>query len=613
MKSLTLDMQAFEVLKSLSLLYVEDDTATREELAMILEPWLGELHVASDGQAGLALFTEKRPDIVVTDIQMPKISGLVMSGKIRELVPGQPIVVVSAYNDVEYLFRAIELGIDHYVTKPVNVELLLKKLATMANGILAIRERERNQTLLAQYKTLVDQSAIVCKFSLSGHITYGNDKLCEISGYALGDLIGRDISDLNHESEPPDSCKNILEQLKGGSRWTGMARKRTRTGELFVVESSLVPILDEHGAVTEVVSLDVDVTEHYKVYENLVETLSNSNRSFVEQRHFFAEYKRALELGSCICVTDRQHRIISTNKQFEALIGYRSDELKGRHVSDIMPDVSADRCLDQVQQANKEHFASRSSRFLGSNGRELQFSVGFVGVHNVAGEVESIIMICQDITESTRLSREISETQRELLFMLGEVVETRSLETGQHIRRVAQVARFLAIKAGLSEEASDLIEMAAPMHDIGKVGIADVILNKPGKLDPAEFEEMKKHADIGFRILGKVESPLIGVAAAIAHEHHERFDGHGYPNGIRGVDISLEARIVSIADVLDALASSRSYKKAWNDQQIRAYFLAQRGLQFDPDLVDLLLTHWETVQALRDGTLLRYSSFGDFQ
>ena len=275
--------------------------------------------------------------------------------------------------------------------------------------------------------------------------------------------------------------------------------------------------------------------------------------------------------------------------------------------------MSADRCLDQVQQANKEPFASRSSRFLGSDGRELQFSVGFVGVHNVAGEVESIIMICQDITESTRLSREITDTQRELLFMLGEVVETRSLETGQHIRRVAKVARFLAIKAGLSEDAADLIEMAAPMHDIGKVGIADAILNKPGKLGPAEFEEMKKHANIGFRILGNVERPLIGVAAAIAHEHHERFDGRGYPNGIQGTDISLEARIVSIADVLDALASSRSYKKAWDDQRIQDYFLAQRGLQFDPSLVDILLNHWETVQALRCEKIPRNSSFGDFQ
>ncbi len=158
MNYLSVDMQTFEVLKDISLLYVEDDAATREELTMILEPWLGKLHVASDGQAGLTLFTQQRPDIVVTDIQMPKINGLVMSGKIREIVPGQAIVVVSAYNDVEYLFKAIELGIDHYVTKPVNVELLLKKLAAMANGIFAARERERSQALLAQNKMLVDQA-----------------------------------------------------------------------------------------------------------------------------------------------------------------------------------------------------------------------------------------------------------------------------------------------------------------------------------------------------------------------------------------------------------------------------------------------------------------------
>lgn len=604
-----MDTTLLKVLKSMKVLYVEDDSATREELAMILEPWVGQLHVAADGQAGLASFSASRPDIVVTDIQMPKINGLTMSSKIRELVPTQPIVVVSAYNDTEYLFKAIELGIDQYITKPINVEVLLKKLAVMATGILAVSERERNQALLAQYKTLVDQSAIVCKFDPCGQITYVNDKLCEVSGFTTGDLLGENICVLNHASEPAESYEGMLRQVQSGARWAGIVRRRTHGGDLFVVESSLVPILDEFGQVTEVVALDVDITEHTKVYENLVETLNQRNRSYAEQRHFFGEYKRALELGSCICVTDRQHRIVSVNAQFEALIGYSADQLKGLPVSHIMPDVSAERCLDQVQQASQAHLVSRSSRFLGRQGQELQFSVGFVGVHDMAGGVDSTIMICQDITESTRMSREISDTQRELLFMLGEVVETRSLETGQHIRRVAQVARFLAIKVGLSEEYADLIEMAAPMHDIGKVGIADAILNKPGKLDVAEFNEMKKHADIGFRILGKVDRPLIGVAAAIAHEHHERFDGQGYPNGLKGEDITIEARVVSVADVLDALASSRSYKNAWDDQRIQDYFMAQRGLQFDPHLVDILLTHWDTVQALRHGATPRNSIF----
>jgi response regulator RpfG family c-di-GMP phosphodiesterase len=259
----------------------------------------------------------------------------------------------------------------------------------------------------------------------------------------------------------------------------------------------------------------------------------------------------------------------------------------------------AERCLDQVQQANREHFTSRTSRFLGSDGQELQFSVGFVGVHDLDGQVESIIMICQDITESTRLAREITDTQRELLYMLGEVVESRSQETGQHIRRVAQVSKFLAIKAGLSEESADLIEMAAPMHDVGKVGISDAILHKPGKLDADEFEEMKKHATIGFNILGMVDRPLIGIAASIAHEHHERFDGEGYPRGLKGAEIAIEARIVGIADVLDALASSRVYKTAWTEQRILDYFKAERGNQFDPHLIDLLLENWEEIKSLR--------------
>ena len=338
---------------------------------------------------------------------MPKINGLVMSSKIRELASEQPIVVVSAYNDVEYLFRAIELGIDQYVTKPVNVELLLKKLSAMATTILAVRDRERNLALLAQYKTLVDQSAIVCKFDLTGRITYVNDKLCEISGFAPDALIGFEVCVLNHPSEPSDSCRAMIEQVTGGKRWAGLVRRRTRQGGLYLVESRLVPIHVEHGQVTEVVSLDIDVTEQYKVYESLVENLSQSNRSMDEQRHFFAEYKRALDLGSCVCVTDLQHRIVSANQQFEALTGYNAEQLKGMPVSTIMPDVSAERCLDLVQQANREHFTSRVSRFLGSQGQEMQFSVGFVGVQDMTGTVESVLMICQDITESTRLTREI--------------------------------------------------------------------------------------------------------------------------------------------------------------------------------------------------------------
>lgn len=153
---------------------------------------------------------------------------------------------------------------------------------------------------------------------------------------------------------------------------------------------------------------------------------------------------------------------------------------------------------------------------------------------------------------------------------------------------------------GLGMEFAEMIEMAAPMHDVGKVGIRDAILHKVGSLTPNEFEEMKLHTRIGRDILGKVEGPLFVMAATIAYQHHERYDGLGYPEGLQGEEIAIEGRIVAIADVLDALSSPRSYKRAWNEEQVRRYFHQERGRQFDPELVERLLAHWETVMALRN-------------
>lgn len=590
---------AFESLKSMRLLYVEDDTATREELALMLKPWVAELLVATDGQAGLELFHKALPDIVVTDIQMPRLSGLAMSGEIRRMAPDQPIVVLSAYNDVEFLFRAIELGIDQYITKPINVERLLDKLVKMADAIAALKQRERDRILLEQYKQLVDQNAIVCKLDPAGRITFVNDKLCEISGFAPEDLIGQEFSELRHELEPRPHCQEIISQVKSGHKWSGILHNRTRDGGMYVVESSLVPVLNEHREVTEIVALDVDITPVYENYQSMVDELSQSHLSLKEQRHFLSEYKRALELGSCICVTDREFNILNVNKQFETLIGYSSEELKGQPLDRISVDLPLDHCLREVRPVSQETIVSRIVRFKGRDGRELQFTVGCVGVHDLAGEVESVILICQDITESMRLNREIVETQRELLYMMGDVVESRSLETAEHVRRVAVVSRFLAIKVGLDPASAEMIETAAPMHDVGKVGIRDAILNKQGKLSPDEYEEMKNHARIGHSILAKVERPLIALAAQIAHQHHERWDGKGYPYGLQGEEISIAGRIVAIADVLDALSSPRCYKPAWDERRVFEYFRDQSGKQFDPKLIDLLLSHWETIKTLR--------------
>lgn len=187
------------------------------------------------------------------------------------------------------------------------------------------------------------------------------------------------------------------------------------------------------------------------------------------------------------------------------------------------------------------------------------------------------------------LQKEVIDTQKEIILTLGEVVETRSNETANHVRRVAEFSRILAIKNGMSEEDVNLIRMASPMHDVGKIGIPDTILNKPGRLTVEEFEVIKKHTVLGYEILKHSSRPIMKVAAIVAHEHHERWDGKGYPRGLAGEDIHIFGRIICITDVFDALGSNRVYKKAWSLDKILELFHAEKGKQFDPKLTEVFL------------------------
>ncbi len=202
--------------------------------------------------------------------------------------------------------------------------------------------------------------------------------------------------------------------------------------------------------------------------------------------------------------------------------------------------------------------------------------------------------------EIRELNREIEETQKEVVFTMGAIGETRSKETGQHVKRVAKYSRLFAIHYGLPEAEAELIKMASPMHDIGKVGIPDSILNKPGRFTPEEFEIMKTHAELGYEMLCHSNRPILKAAATLAHQHHEKWNGQGYPHGLAGEEIHIYGRITAIADVFDALGSDRCYKKAWPDEKIFDLLHAERGEQFEPKLVDIFFEHLDEFLAIRD-------------
>jgi response regulator RpfG family c-di-GMP phosphodiesterase len=202
--------------------------------------------------------------------------------------------------------------------------------------------------------------------------------------------------------------------------------------------------------------------------------------------------------------------------------------------------------------------------------------------------------------DNIQLKDSIESAQREIIFRLGGVVETRSKETGNHVRRVAKISRLLGLEAGLTERQARIFEYASPMHDVGKVGIPDEILNKPGKLTPEEWAIMQTHVTIGHDILAGSDHEILQTGALIALDHHEKWDGTGYPAGKRGEAISLHGRVTAVADVFDALASHRCYKPAWPLERVIEHFREQRGRHFDPNLVDLLFAHIDAVIEIRD-------------
>jgi len=201
--------------------------------------------------------------------------------------------------------------------------------------------------------------------------------------------------------------------------------------------------------------------------------------------------------------------------------------------------------------------------------------------------------------EVQKRTKEIYETQLEVVRRLGRAGEYRDNETGAHVVRMSKSCRLLALKAGLGERFAELILQASPMHDVGKIGIPDNILLKPGRLTPEERVIMETHVEIGVDIIGSFDTEMLAMARVIAATHHEKWDGSGYPKGLAQTDIPIEGRIAAICDVFDALTSERPYKDAWPLDKTISFLKENSGSHFDPDLTRMFIEIIPDVTSLR--------------
>jgi len=261
------------------------------------------------------------------------------------------------------------------------------------------------------------------------------------------------------------------------------------------------------------------------------------------------------------------------------------------------------KCLDEAYRLKKNYYLGNSMVIYCASQRGAQHLIYFEGVNHLTEVDKNLLEIfalnVSVALENIYLMQELEDDQKEVIFALVDAMETRSLEPVYHAKRVSEIVRILAPYCGFTDREVAEISLAAAIHDVGTLGVADRILNKVGSLDKAEYEEMKKHSQIGYHLLRANNRKKLHCAADLARLHHERYDGSGYPAGLVGEEISYAGRLIAVADVFDALGNRRSYRAPWELKDIIDYMKDQSGKQFDPQIVKILLEHIDEVVNVR--------------
>lgn len=316
------------------------------------------------------------------------------------------------------------------------------------------------------------------------------------------------------------------------------------------------------------------------------------------------EYKHAVDRSSIVSKTTPKGVITYVNDPFCAISGYTREELIGQNHNVVRhPDMSPEIFASIWKSIGNKQPWNGILKNRKKDGSSYWVNATINPILDNNDNIEEVIAIRNDITETIHLHEELEKTQQDMIIRIGEIGETRSRETGHHVRRVAEYSRILATNYGLAANDIRNLVNASPMHDIGKIGIPDAILQKAGPLEADEWNIMRTHSEIGYNFFKESDSPLLQAAAIITYEHHEKYDGSGYPRGLKGEDIHIFGRITAVADVFDALGSERCYKKAWPNEEIYDYFQKERGKHFDPVLIDLFFKHLGEFLAIQ----LRYS------
>ena len=347
-----------------------------------------------------------------------------------------------------------------------------------------------------------------------------------------------------------------------------------------------------------ILTLSIFYFNNKKFLEKLRDEVEKQTNKIKKQKEYLSSILDIYDKHVIFSKTDLKGIITHASEAFCRISGYTKEELIGKNHNIVRAEDTPSELFEHLwedlkQQKNVTVTEIKNRK---KDGTYYWVEAEFEPYYDEKGNHIGYSAVRNDIT----VNKEIELIQKEIIFTMGTIGESRSKETGNHVKRVALYSELLARYSGLDEEEVSLIAQASPMHDIGKVAISDNILKKTDKLNTEEFSTMKKHAQIGYEMFKNSNRPLLQTAAIISYTHHEKWDGTGYPRNLKGEEIHIYGRITAIADVFDALGSDRCYKKAWKDEDIFKLLKDEKGKHFDPKLIDLFFENIDKFKEIRD-------------
>ena len=590
-------IQQLENNKTKTVLVVDDSYVIQEQLKEILQNRYYHVEVASTTEMALEILSSKTIDLIFLDIQIGKSNGIEFLEKNHQLIidiKKIPVLIISGSVTATTIRDGLKAGAMDILQKPYVIEELVLKADMWIDYKRKEEEIICSSKILEEYKDTVDESSIVSKSDIKGIITFVNQKFCELSGYTEEELLGKPHSILRHPDMPKEAFADMWYTIKELKKtWRGKVKNKKKDGSHYWVEATIKPILDIDGNIVEFIGLRNDITELEELRVALANELEDTHNTL-------DEYENAIINNSAIAKLGIDLNIKFVNDEYLLLSKYNRQEMIGKPILDFVDEESLHN-IDEILQVIQSGEVYRGVfKEKPKYGEPYYTKTTIKPIKNTQGEIVEYLLIKDDITPLINTHQEIEATQKEIVYKMGEIGESRSKETGNHVKRVAEYSKLLATLYGLDEKEAEILFTASPMHDIGKVAIPDSVLNKPGKLTSEEFEVMKSHSEIGYEVLKGSNREVLKAAATVAYQHHEKWNGTGYPRGLKGEDIHIYGRITSVADVFDALGHNRCYKPAWELEKILALFEEEKGKMFDPRLIELFIENLDKFLEIRD-------------